>query len=460
MGALVEVGVDYLVVGAGAMGMAFADALIDNADVTVAIVDRRHAPGGHWLDAYPFVRLHQASAFYGVASTLLGGGALQTQGPEAGLQERATGPEICVYYAQVLERLLRTGRVQFFPATEHLGEGRFRSLVSGTEYHAPRARLVDATYLSGTIPSTAPPPFAVEGGARVVPVNDLAHLEAPPRRFVVVGSGKTATDACVWLLQRGVAPDAITWVRPRDPWMLNRAVIQPDPAIFLGMAADTMRAARDATSADDVFFRMEEQGIMVRIDPRVTPRMAKTPTIASWEVDHLRTIDAVVRRGHLRAVTPGWLRFDDGDVAIDTDTVVVHCAAEGLPHRPLVPIWQPDAIRPRPVRVGFPCFGAAMTGYVEATRSGDEAKNDVCRPSPYSDTTTDWLTMQIIGGDASIAMSRHPDVKRWANETSLNPARVPDELRDDPAVLESSRRLRENIGHGRARIAELAAQVR
>ena len=31
---------DYLVVGAGAMGMAFTDALIDHADVRVALVDR------------------------------------------------------------------------------------------------------------------------------------------------------------------------------------------------------------------------------------------------------------------------------------------------------------------------------------------------------------------------------------------------------------------------------------
>ena len=38
---------DYLVVGAGAMGMAFTDALIDHADVHVTLVDRRHAAGGH-----------------------------------------------------------------------------------------------------------------------------------------------------------------------------------------------------------------------------------------------------------------------------------------------------------------------------------------------------------------------------------------------------------------------------
>lgn len=59
---------DYLVVSAGASGMAFVDALITDSDGEVVMVDRRHRPGGHWLDAYPFVRLHQPSACYGVNS--------------------------------------------------------------------------------------------------------------------------------------------------------------------------------------------------------------------------------------------------------------------------------------------------------------------------------------------------------------------------------------------------------
>ena len=51
---------DYLVIGAGAAGMSFTDALIDaDQDCDVVMVDRRHAPGGHWNDAYPFVRLHR-----------------------------------------------------------------------------------------------------------------------------------------------------------------------------------------------------------------------------------------------------------------------------------------------------------------------------------------------------------------------------------------------------------------
>lgn len=142
--------VDYLVVGAGAMGMAFMDALIDHADVRVALVDRRHSVGGHWLDAYPFVRLHQASAFYGVASTLLGDGRVQSQGPEAGLHERATVSEICAYYGHVLAERMTTGKVELFASCEYAGNRQIVSRISGRRYKVPeRCRVVDAVSRAG-----------------------------------------------------------------------------------------------------------------------------------------------------------------------------------------------------------------------------------------------------------------------------------------------------------------------
>lgn len=53
---------DYVVVGAGAVAMAFADTLLGESDATVILVDRRDRPGGHWNDAYPFVRLREREA--------------------------------------------------------------------------------------------------------------------------------------------------------------------------------------------------------------------------------------------------------------------------------------------------------------------------------------------------------------------------------------------------------------
>ena len=449
---------DYLVVGAGAMGMGFTDALIDHADgARVALVDRRSGPGGHWRHAYPFVRLHQSSTFYGVASTVLGGGRIQEHGPEAGLHERADQPTICDYYDRVLaDRMLGSGRVEFFAGCTYLGDRTFVHADSDQRFEvSPECRVVDARYLAPDIPAETPPKFAVGDGARVIPVNDLVGWEGSPSQYVVVGSGKTATDACVWLLQRGVDPDAICWVRPREPWMLNRALIQPDPVIYLGMVADMMRAAGAASSLDDLFLALEDAGIMLRIDRTVTPTMAKAPTLGAWELELLRSIENVVRRGHIDTARRGRIDFTDGSVGVADDALVVNCAADGLKMLPRVPIWGPEAITLQPVRAGFPCFGAAVAGYVEATRTDDAVKNALCPPSSYGNTLPDWATMNVLGMRNSQSFGAEPDIKAWADGVALNPARVPPEHGGSAELDEVLDRLRTHSPAGLAALARL-----
>ncbi len=448
---------DYLVVGAGASGMAFSDALLDHSDARVALVDRRHGVGGHWLGAYPFVRLHQSSTFYGVASTVLGGGRRQVRGPEAGLHQRADQPTICAYYADLLERMLGSGRVEFFGGCEYVGERTFVSRVSGQRFEVPeRCRIVDARYLAPDIPAETPPRFEVVDGARVIPVNDLARAEEAPSQYVVVGSGKTATDACIWLLGHGVDPDAICWVRPRDPWMLNRALIQPDPVIYLGMVADMFGAAGAASSLPELFLALEDAGIMVRIDRSVTPTMAKAPTLGIWELERLRTIEHVVRRGHVSSARRGRIDLEQGTVAVTDDALVVNCAADGLKRKPLVPIWAPDAITLQPVRAGFPCFGAAITGYVEATREDDADKNRLCPPSSFGNSLADWARMNVAGMRSSMSFGSEPDIRAWSDRVALNPARIPPEHGPSPELDDAVGRLRENVGPGLTRLVELS----
>lgn len=446
---------DYLVVGAGAAGMAFVDALIHNADVRVAIVDRRDGAGGHWLDAYPFVRLHQASAFYGVASTPLGRAERQADGPEAGMYHRASAAEIVAYYARVLESMVASGKVTFHPNSEYLGGRRWMSRVSGQQFTVPEScRVVNAHYLAPDIPARTPPPFGIADGVHAIPVNDLVGVPEMPGQFVIVGSGKTATDAIVWLLDNGVDPDAVCWVRPRDPWMFNRAVVQPDPAISLSMAADILGAACDATSPDDLFLRMEEAGVMLRIDRRVTPTMAKTPTLAHWELDRLRAIGNVVRLGHIRHVEPGRVVCAGGEAAIDRDALVVHCAASGLRYQPLVPVWGSEAITLQCVATG-PIFGAALAGYVEATREDDAEKNRLCLPHPLPNAPADWPRGIVQGVRGSQALATEPDVKRWAHATSLYRSRIPAERASDHDVIDALARVEAVRETGMAGLAVL-----
>ena len=454
---------DYLVVGAGAMGMAFTDALIDHSDVHVTLVDRRHAAGGHWQDAYPFVQLHQASSFYGVASTLLGSGAVQLSGPEAGLHERARQSEIRAYYDDILHlRLLGSGRVTFLGGSEYHSDGSshlVRTRVSGETVQVNvRRRIVDSTYLSPTIPATTPPPFGVAEDVQVAAINELATLPETPGSYVIVGSGKTATDGIVWLLANGVPPDRIVWVRPRDPWMLNRAVVQPEPVVALGLAADTMGSAADAESLDDLFLRLEAAGVMLRIDSGVIPTMAKTPTLGAWELDLLRTVENVVRLGHIKHVTRGEIVLDGGSVPLAPGSLIVHCAASGLQDPPLVPVWGTDKIRLQTIRVGFPCFCAALAGYVEATRDDDRERNRLCPPNTLPDSPASWARMQVRGTVASATYGAEPDIAAWANGCALNPARIDPSQRDDPAVQAVAARLADSAERGLTRMAELARE--
>src|SRR5690349_5940443 len=113
---------NYVVVGAGAMGMAFADTIITETDATVIIVDRNDQPGGHWLSAYPYVRLHQPSAYYGVNSRTLGTDSIDASGWNEGFYELAGGSEVVSYYDTVMrQHLLPSGRVRYLPMSEFTG---------------------------------------------------------------------------------------------------------------------------------------------------------------------------------------------------------------------------------------------------------------------------------------------------------------------------------------------------
>jgi cation diffusion facilitator CzcD-associated flavoprotein CzcO len=121
---------DYLVVGAGASGLAFADALVAESDVGVTIVDRRQIPGGHWRHAYPFVRLHTPSAFYGVNSFPLGEDRVDQVGENAGFYERASCSEVREYFADAAERSRRQAACACSCATSTSAAG---LMASGSE---------------------------------------------------------------------------------------------------------------------------------------------------------------------------------------------------------------------------------------------------------------------------------------------------------------------------------------
>ncbi|MEM1160852.1 MAG: NAD(P)/FAD-dependent oxidoreductase, partial [Pseudomonadota bacterium] len=206
---------DYLIAGAGAVGMAFADVMLHETDADIILIDSRAKPGGHWNDAYPFVTLHQPSQFYGVSSKELSNGLRDQVGLNKGMADLASGAEVTAYFDQVMRQtFLPSGRVRWFPMSDWRGEGRFQNRLTGAVTEVTAKKIVDATWLKTSIPSRHTPNFTING-ATLIPLNDLPDVAAAPDGFTVIGGGKTGIDACLWLLEMGVDPDDIRWVMPR-----------------------------------------------------------------------------------------------------------------------------------------------------------------------------------------------------------------------------------------------------
>lgn len=439
--------------------MSFVDTLVDETDAEVVIVDRRHAPGGHWLGAYPFVRLHQPSRYYGVNSTPLGGESRQGGGPEAGAYERASAAEICAYYDRVMrERLIPSGQVRYFPQCDHIGGGRFDSRLSGESFEVSvRKRIVDAGYLPHAIPLESPPDFQLEPGVACVTPNELTGLADHPDGYVVIGSGKTGMDTCVWLLENGVDPDAIRWIKPREAWLLNREYAQPGELVgeLIEGVARQMEAAGGATSVEDLFDRLEATGQMLRVDTSVRTTMHRGATIGEWEVDLLRQIENVDRLGHVRRIERDRIVLDQGTVPTAPGRLHVHCTAPGAPRREQVPIFDGDRITLQSIRLGLPPFAAAMIAFVEANRDDDAEKNRLCPPNTYPSTDLDWARSTLIGQNADHAWSREPDIAAWLDRARINPTSGLAAHLGEPQVQQTIQRFVENVRPGLTRLAEL-----
>jgi hypothetical protein len=457
------IGADYLIMGAGAAGMAFADTLLTETDATLAIVDRHHRPGGHWNDAYPFVRLHQPSSFYGVSSHPLGSGAKDQVGFNKGFYELASGPEIVSYYDQVMrQRFLPSGRVQYFPMCNLDADGTVTALLSGERRRAVGRKFVDATYLHPTVPSTRPPLYAIGPGVTCIPPNALPGIAHAHGTFVVIGAGKTGMDSCLWLLENKVDPANICWIVPRDFWMLNRAFRQPGADFFhrtMGGMVTQFEAVLDAQSVDDLFVRMEACGLMLRLDPAVTPPAFHCAVLSEGEREALRRVRNVVRLGRVKRIDKDQVVLDHGDFTPSRDSLYIDCTASGIPTVPPKPMFAGDRITLQWVRFCQPLFSAAFIGHVEASFSDEAEKNRLCCPVPMPRVPADWLRMWAVTLKNVEAWSTAGGISEWIAGTRLDAsAKLARDLSEtDPDAADMVKRFKQVSKEAAAKIPHLLA---
>ena len=447
---------DYLVIGAGATALSFVDTLIEqDENARVVIVDRHASPGGHWNDAYSFVALHQPSTSYGVNRVKLGHDRIDEAGPNKGFFELASGAEVLAYFQSVMrDHLLPTGRVEYFPNCEYLGETRFRNIFSGEETEVSvRRKLVDTTYFETSVPSTHTRKFEAGEGVRVVVPGALPEMwkSGPvPEHFCILGAGKTAMDAGVWLLEAGIAPDRITWVKPRESWLLNRAFVQPGEQFFeqtVGGQISIMKAAATAATVTDIFHQLEQDGVMLRIDETVEPEMFHYATISQGEVDRLRTIGKVVRKGRVERIEQGRMHLAGGEEAMPADTLYIDCTASAVRPKPVAPQWQDDRIVLQMLHVPLVTLNAAVTAFIEANFETDEEKNALCKPVGFADEINGYAGMILGTGMNRFTWAQNPKVAGFLASSRIDPSA--------PTV----RWLRENAPERLAIVSEMQGAV-
>ncbi len=369
---------DFFVIGAGAMGLAFADEILASTDLDVTLVDRRAGPGGHWNDAYDFVRLHQPAAYYGVNSTPLGRGG----------DDLVNKPELLAYFRRVIDRW--RGRLRFMPQTAMGSDWRLRSLVSDQSWIVETTRpIVDASFSRIQVPATHPPKYAVSPEAALVPVGGLWRLAQRHRRYVVIGAGKTAFDALIYLMDHGVDPDRITWVISRDSWLYMRELLQPAVAGLRLLEQVRVFGAADSVRAG--FHTLEARGQLARVDRDREPTMFRCATVDLRELALLRRVKDIVRLGRVQRVEPDRLVLDGGERPIAPGALFVDCTADGLVRHPPTPVFAADRITLQPFFVCQQVMSAAAAAAVFTHIDDDAARNRLTVPVPHPDTPADYV---------------------------------------------------------------------
>ena len=160
--------------------------------------------------------------------------------------------------------------------------------------------------------------------------------------------------------------------------------------------------------------------------------MAKTPTLGAWELDLLRTIENVVRLGHIKHVTRREIVLDDG----------VGSTGAGLARGAL-----------RRLRTAVPTAGSRLGAGQDPApddpgrlpvllrrsgrlRGGDPRRRPRAQPvvsaqHPPRHARPTGRGCRFVEPLAARTYGAEPDIAAWANGCALNPARIEPSQRDD-----------------------------
>ncbi len=248
-----------------------------------------------------------------------------------------------------------------------------------------------------------------------------------PEHYVILGAGKTAMDTAIWLIEGGVSPQRIHWVRPRESWLWNREYTQPGEGfierIFQFQIA-LLRYSQEAKTGDDLMELMGQDSFFLRIDTSSRPEMFHFATIAHNEIDILRRIENVIRKGRVTAIEPCRLHFGNDTALLPENSLYIDCTASAVPFSVreggVKPIFRGDRIVLQPLQTPLVTFSAAMTAFIEANFDDENTRNQLAAPGPLTDTPGTFPYAQMINLMNRGSWSQQPSIMEWLAKSRLD----------------------------------------
>lgn len=405
---------DYLIVGAGVQGLAFTDALLKaKKGCRVIIVDNRSNPGGYWNDIYAFARLDEPNIFYGVPRLRLEDAKLNSTGK---LSERASRDQILSYFNCVMEYLIKTGNVQYFPncMAQNMGTGFGNTTVCltpcfkldgvtkkrivtvyGKVVYSPNATI--QTSLPSCVSS-----FQIDTGVCIVRPHELTYNRAVQHpMYVVIGSGRTGIDTILWLLSHQIPAQTVHWVMPRDSWFHSCEPLESMFRYFLKVH----ELVANAPSIEALFLAFEQAKLLCRIDEQRFPEISPSLHLSEDDLTALRTVHNIIRLGHVRKITTERLELDKGNSKICEGALCIDCTSQFKKcEQENVPVFSKFQIALQPFSEVWGnageqnvSFHAAFIGFLESFYPGDEeTKNSLCTPINFPDHHTTYFNHLLM----------------------------------------------------------------
>lgn len=217
-----------------------------------------------------------------------------------------------------------------------------------------------------------------------------------------------------------------------------------------------LEAVAGCGSVEEVYPRLEEHQVMLRIDRAVQPSMLKGATASVAEVEQLRRIENVVRLGHVKQVHLDTITLEEGSIVTSPEHLHVHCASAGLSDNPPKPIFADGTILLQAVTRVSLSLSAGLIAVVEASERSTEEKNRLCSPNAWPHTPFDWIRHILTGMRTEMEWQGAPDVLSWVEASRLNLVRDLDQHPDQVAVRELQGRFVASLFPALSRLSDLA----